>query len=81
MTAGDFAALAIPPLLIRGAGDPSAPLAAVRSLVASLPGVRMAVLAGDHHLALRWPEAVAGRLTQLLDHPAAVAVPAGEVVR
>ncbi len=77
----DFAAVAVPPLLIHGAGDRSAPLHAVRSLVASRRGARLVVLDDGHHLALGRPAAVARHLAPLVQAPVAGDLLVEEIAR
>jgi len=69
----DLAAAAAPITFLHGDVDPTAPLPFVRRLVDELTAerddVKLKVVAGDHHLALRRPAQVAVVLTTLLDPP------------
>lgn len=62
----DLDVLHAPLLFVHGEGDRSAPLLPLRSLLAARPRTRLVVLAGDHHLAVRRPQALAEHLAPLV---------------
>lgn len=62
----DLDALHAPLLLVHGEGDRSAPLLSLRSLLAARPRTRLVVLAGNHHLAVCRPQALAEHLAPLV---------------
>ena len=70
--AGDLAALRVPVLIVHGTRDRTAPLPAAAALIASGCPARLVALPGDHHLAVRHPDLVAGQLAPLVTFPGAV---------
>lgn len=66
--AGRLAKIACPTLVVCGEHDPSTPLPLSQALAAGIPGARLAVLPGVHHLpCVEAPEAFAAVLTGFLE--------------
>ena len=61
----DLGGFSGPVILGHGRQDAVAPLAYVRKLVETRPAVALRIIAGDHHIAIRDPSAIAAAVVDV----------------